>query len=133
MKSTAIDIDLYLKRLKLTPPCLPDLHALRILHFAHLFTVPYENLDIMAGLPFCLEEPALFEKIVLRRRGGFCYELNLLFAGLLRELGYPVEVLSAQIVNEDGRYGPEFGHPVLMVTLEQRWLADVGNARWFHL
>jgi N-hydroxyarylamine O-acetyltransferase len=44
-----------------------------------------------------------------------------------------VDLLSAQIVNEDGGYGPEFSHPVLLVTLQERWLADVGNARWFHL
>jgi N-hydroxyarylamine O-acetyltransferase len=109
------------------------METLHTLHFAHLSEVPYENLDIMAGLPFNLDEDALFEKIVLRRRGGFCYELNILFARLLRELGFKVDILAAWIAKEDGSFGPEFDHPVLLVTLKERWLADVGNSKWFHL
>src|SRR5262249_28228034 len=58
-------------------------------------------------------------------------ELNILFARLLREVGFQVELLSSQVANEDGVFGPEFGHPVALVTLEERWIADVGNSRWF--
>ncbi len=60
---------------------------LAALHRAHLATVPFENLDIHLKRPIRLDEAAFFEKVVLQRRGGFCYELNGLFARLLRTLG----------------------------------------------
>jgi N-hydroxyarylamine O-acetyltransferase len=63
---------------------------------------------------------------VRRRRGGFCYELNGLFAALLRELGFNVNMLSAGAANAEGIFGPDFDHMALMVTLDERWLADVG-------
>jgi len=64
--------------------------------------------------------------LVERRRGGFCYEANGLFAALLRTLGFNVTTLSAEVANPDGSFGPPFDHMTLMVSLEQRWLVDVG-------
>jgi N-hydroxyarylamine O-acetyltransferase len=61
-----------------------------------------------------------------QRRGGFCYELNGLFAWLLRELGFEVQLLSAGVMGAGGEFGPPFDHMALAVTLEERWLADVG-------
>jgi N-hydroxyarylamine O-acetyltransferase len=91
-----------------------------------MFAVPFENLSIHAGEPIVLEDGALFEKVVARRRGGFCYELNGLFAALLRALGFEVRMLSAAVMNPAGEFGPDFDHMALLVTLEERWLADVG-------
>ena len=88
--------------------------------------MPFENLSIHEGEPIVLNDDALFEKIVGRRRGGFCYELNGLFAALLRALGFEVAMLSAQVANARGEFGPDFDHMTLMVTLATRWLADVG-------
>jgi N-hydroxyarylamine O-acetyltransferase len=82
-------------------------------------------LDIHLGEPILLDEAHLFEKIVTNRRGGFCYELNGLFAALLRELGFKVDLLSARVY-ENGEYGPEFDHLTLRVQLDEDWLADVG-------
>jgi N-hydroxyarylamine O-acetyltransferase len=65
-------------------------------------------------------------KVVERRRGGFCYELNGLFAALLRALGFQVAMLSARVARADGTFSPDFDHMALAVTLEERWLADVG-------
>jgi N-hydroxyarylamine O-acetyltransferase len=76
--------------------------------------------------PIVLNDDALFEKIVLRRRGGFCYELNGLFAALLRSLGFEATMLSAEVANDKGEFGPPFDHLTLLVTLGERWLADVG-------
>ena len=73
-----------------------------------------------------LDDAALFEKIVRRQRGGFCYELNGMFAALLRSLGFKVTMLSAEVATGKGEFGPPFDHMTLMVTLEDRWLADVG-------
>ncbi|MCE7945709.1 MAG: arylamine N-acetyltransferase, partial [Chlorobi bacterium CHB1] len=92
---------------------------------AHLISVPFENLDIHLGRPIALEEEALYDKIVRQRRGGFCYELNGLFAVLLRELDFEVNLLSGRVM-ENGKFGPEFDHLTLIVQLEQRGLADVG-------
>jgi N-hydroxyarylamine O-acetyltransferase len=73
-----------------------------------------------------LDDDALFAKIVERRRGGFCYEANGLFAALLRELGFAVTMLSAEVARGDGQFSPAFDHMALVVKLEERWLADVG-------
>jgi N-hydroxyarylamine O-acetyltransferase len=120
----------YLKRINYSGPTAPTAETLRQLHVAHLQTVPFENLSIHSGEPIVLEDQALFEKIVVRRRGGFCYELNGLFASLLRTLGFGVLRLSARVANNQGEFGPEFDHMTLLVTAPDapqiRWLADVG-------
>jgi N-hydroxyarylamine O-acetyltransferase len=121
-----MDVQAYLNRINYDGPVVPTAETLRQLHLAHLLTVPFENLSIHAGEPIVLEDEALFGKIVDRRRGGFCYELNGLFAALLRALGFEVVMLSAQVANDDGGFSRDFDHMTLMVTLEERWLADVG-------
>ena len=106
--------------------------TLATLHLAHLRVVPFENLDIHLGRSIRLDEGELFEKIVRRRRGGFCYELNGLFAGLLDALGFEVSLLAAQFPREEGRTAPEFDHLTLLVRGrdgEATWLADVGVER----
>jgi len=126
-----MDVEAYLDRIEYKGERQPSARALRVLHRQHLFTVPFENLDIALGTPIRLSPPLLYEKIVLRRRGGFCYELNGLFAALLAHLGYRVHMLSAQVRHDDGRFGPEFDHMLLKVDLEQAWLADVGFGESF--
>jgi N-hydroxyarylamine O-acetyltransferase len=121
-----VDVSAYLDRIGYDGSLAPTADVLRQLHIAHLQTVPFENLSIHLGEPIILEENALFDKIVRRRRGGFCYELNGLFATLLRSLGFHVTMLSAGVANAQGEYSPDFDHMALMITLEDRWLADVG-------
>jgi len=116
----------YLERINYRGPLEPTAETLRRLHLAHLLAVPFENLSIHAGEPILLDDEALFDKIVARRRGGFCYELNGLFAALLRSLGFEVEMLSAAVMGRGGEYGPEFDHMALLVTAGERWLSDVG-------
>lgn len=88
--------------------------------------MPFENLDIPLGTPIVLDLDLIYEKIVARHRGGFCYELNGLFCALLRALGFRVEMLSARVRREDGGFGPEFDHMLLKVELDEPWLVDVG-------
>ena len=121
-----MDIKAYLERINYRGPLDPTAETLRALQVAHLLSVPFENLSIHAGEPVVLEDEALFDKIVGRRRGGFCYEANGLFAALLRGLGFGVAMLSAEVANAEGGFGPPFDHMALMVTLERRWLVDVG-------
>lgn len=121
-----VDIHAYLERIGYTGSLTPGPDVLRDLQLAHLYTVPFENLSIHAREPIVLDDEALFEKIVRRRRGGFCYEANGLFAALLRTLGFDVVMLSAGVAHATGGFSPEFDHMALMVTLDERWLVDVG-------
>jgi N-hydroxyarylamine O-acetyltransferase len=116
----------YLDRIGYDGPLDATPDTLRRLHHAHLLAVPYENLDIHLGRPIVLDVDRLFDKVVRRRRGGFCYELNGLFAWLLGELGFDVAMVSARVANERGELSPEFDHMALLVRLDRTWLADVG-------
>lgn len=116
----------YLKRINYDGPLEPTAETLRRLQVAHLLAVPFENLSIHSAEPITLDDEALFRKIVERQRGGFCYELNGLFAALLRALGFEVKMLSAQVADDEGGFGPDFDHMTLMVTIGERWLVDVG-------
>ncbi|TFB10035.1 arylamine N-acetyltransferase, partial [Candidatus Marinimicrobia bacterium MT.SAG.4] len=101
-----MDIEAYLERIGYRGSRTPSVQTLRDMQLVHLLTVPFENLSIHAGEPIVLEDDALFEKIVARRRGGFCYELNGLFAALLRALGFNVSMLSARVANGNGDFTP---------------------------
>ena len=124
-----MDVSDYLRRIKYEGALEPRFSTLRGLHLAHLYAVPFENLDVHLGNRITLDLDALFEKIVVRRRGGFCYELNGLFAWLLMQMGFAVTHLSASDAHGDD-FGPKFDHLTLLVQdpndTTQRWLADVG-------
>lgn len=98
--------------------------TLRALHRAHLLTIPFENHDIHLHRRIVLDEAALFEKIVVNKRGGFCYELNGLFAGLLRQMGFDVTIFSANVLH--GGIPAAIDHLALLVQLDERWIVDVG-------
>ena len=119
----------YLARIGVPGPLVLDAEALRDLHRAHLMAVPFENLSIHLGEPISLDEADLVDKIVSRRRGGFCYELNGAFACLLERLGAQVRRVAARVYGDDGPPGPPFDHLALVVRLPDGtgpWLADVG-------
>jgi N-hydroxyarylamine O-acetyltransferase len=127
----------YLERIGYSGSTEPSAETLRALHRAHMFAVPFENLDIHLGRPIVCDEARFLHKIVNERRGGFCYELNGAFAALLRALGFQVTLLSARVTGADGGTdGPDFDHLTLRVDLpnpvahgltsEVPWLADVG-------
>ena len=119
-------IKAYLERINYRGSIAPTAETLRDLQVAHLLSVPFENLSIHANEPVVLNDESLFTKIVANRRGGFCYELNGLFAALLRALGFNVTMLSAGVARAEGDFGRDFEHMALLVSLEQRWLVDVG-------
>ncbi len=119
-------IKAYLERINYRGSIAPTAETLRDLQLAHLQTVPFENLSIHANEPVVLDDESLFTKIVANRRGGFCYELNGLFAALLRALGFNVTMLSAGVAGAEGDFGRDFEHMALLVSLDERWLVDVG-------
>jgi len=118
----------YLRRIAVSPPVTADAATVRRLHRAHQIAVPFENLSIHLSEPISLEEDDLVDKIVRRRRGGFCYELNGLFALLLEALGASVTRVAARVHGDSG-FGPPFDHLALIVRPADGsgpWLADVG-------
>ena len=131
-----LNLAAYLDRIGYSGSTEPSAETLRALHRAHMFSVPFENLDIHLGRPIVCDEARFLHKIINERRGGFCYELNGAFAALLRALGFQVTLLSARVARADGSTdGPEFDHLTLRVDLPDSaagltsdvpWLADVG-------
>src|SRR5580704_1224941 len=121
-----MNVPAYLARISYNGSLEPTAETLSRLHLAHLYAVPFENLDIHLGRKITCDESRFFHKIVGLHRGGFCYELNGAFASLLRELGFRVTLLSARVAREDGSASPDFDHLALRVDLDQPWLADVG-------
>ncbi len=115
----------YLKRIRYEGNTEPNLATLSAMQRAHITAVPFENLDIIRRERLRFDVDSLFEKIVTRRRGGFCYELNTLFGALLEDLGFTVTLISA-CVAVDGGFGPHFDHMALLVHLNGTWLVDVG-------
>jgi N-hydroxyarylamine O-acetyltransferase len=118
----------YLRRIGVPRPGQADAAALRVLHRAHQMTVPFENLSIHLAEPISLDPGALIDKIVTRRRGGFCYELNGAFALLLQALGAEVTRVAARVHGETA-LGPPLDHLALVVRPADGsgpWLADVG-------
>lgn len=116
----------YLRRIDYHGPLTQDRAVLSALQWAHLTHIPYENLDILAGIPLSLKPMDLFQKIVIDHRGGYCFELQGLFKELLKVLGFSVEQYAARFLDE----GPAVQmrrHRVLVVTIDsQRYLVDVG-------
>lgn len=130
-----LDLSAYLKRIGL-PGALaadgtPTLDALRALQRAHVTAIPFENLEIMSGRPIRLDLPGLQDKLVRRRRGGYCYEHVSLFAAAAERLGFTVVGPHARVTL--GALGPRPAtHALLHVTIpgvEGAWVCDVGFGR----
>jgi N-hydroxyarylamine O-acetyltransferase len=121
-----VDLERYLARIGFAGTPRVDVDTLRRLHRAHLDAIPYENLDVQLGRPVSLELPRVYEKIVERRRGGWCYEMCGLFGWAIGEIGFPVTRVAggvARAIFGDFSVG---NHLVLRVDLERTYLADVG-------
>lgn len=120
-----MDLKAYLERIGYTGEVAPNLDTLRGMHRAHFFNVPFENLDIKRGVRIEVDEAVNFDKIVTRRRGGFCLELTGLFARALRQFGFTVDVIGARVLAE-GHLSHPMSHMTLIVHLNGDWIADVG-------
>jgi N-hydroxyarylamine O-acetyltransferase len=122
-----MNIEAYLARIGLREPVEPDLEGLRALHRAHLLAIPYENLDVQLGRPVTIARPPIFDKIVTRRRGGWCYEMNGLLGWALGELGFKVTRATGAVMREAAGEVNAGNHLVLKVELDDGlYLADVG-------
>ena len=128
----SIDIDAYLARIDVHNPLDPTAQTLHTLVAAHTRTIPFENLDPLLGIPVVdLSARALTEKLVFRRRGGYCYEHNALMRYALEAVGFDVRPLTGRVVWMLGADAPVPArtHHVLSVTVPDtgvEYLVDVG-------
>jgi N-hydroxyarylamine O-acetyltransferase len=122
-----MQLQAYLDRIGFEGTPRPDLDTLTRLHRGHLYAVPYENLDVQLGRPVTRDPAAAFDKIVRRRRGGWCYEMNGLLGWALDEIGFSLTRLAGgvhRMVRGDEVVG---NHLVLLVDLAgEPWIADTG-------
>lgn len=119
-----MDVDGYLERIGITGPVEPTLDNLERLQRAHLTAVPFENLDVFARRGVQTEDDWTVDKLVVRRRGGWCFELNGAFSALLTALGYQVKRVAADVLY--GNVYPMPTHHSIEVMLDRPYLVDVG-------
>jgi N-hydroxyarylamine O-acetyltransferase len=126
----SFDLNAYLERIGLRGPLATSLDTLATVQWAHLQTVPFENLEIRPlHREIRLDDASLFDKIVNRRRGGFCYELNGLLSQALEAIGFGATIVSVQFVHDDATLSPLFDHMALIVSVpgeQDRFVVDVG-------
>jgi len=120
-----MNIKLYFERIKYEGLIDTTFGVLSKLQELHLMNVPFENLDIQNNIKIDFDN--LFNKIVVCKRGGFCYELNGLFYQLLKEIGFTAKMVSARVYTSKKSYSAEFDHMALIISIkDDHYLVDVG-------
>lgn len=122
-----MDISAYFARIGFDGSPKPDLATLDALHRRHAGAIPFENLDVQLGRTGTTDIAPAFEKLVTRRRGGWCYEQNGLFGWVLGQIGFDVVRIGAGVTRETAGDSQMGNHLCLLVRLDDaEWLADVG-------
>jgi len=121
----------YFERIGFGGSAAPTLETLNALHERHVHSVPFENLDVQLGRPLTVDIDAAFDKIVVRRRGGWCYEQNGLFGRVLEEIGFKVERVAGAVMRQARGNEAAFGDHLLLLVQDpgepgRRLLVDVG-------
>jgi N-hydroxyarylamine O-acetyltransferase len=126
-----MDIDRYLERINSLNLKEYSVQNLFRLQKNHLLNIPFENLDVHLGIQIECNLEKIYDKIVVKKRGGFCCELNYLFSWLLKQLGYNVNILSCKAYRAKSNFWtPWFGHAILMINMnESNFLVDVGYSQ----
>lgn len=125
---TSIDLEAYFARVGFRADAAPTLATLQALQFGHVSSIPFENLSPLLGEAVPLDPASLQDKLVRRRRGGWCFEHNLLFTHVLRAIGFDVRTLAARVRwNVPPQVTTPRSHCLLLVDLpEGPHIADVG-------
>ena len=128
-----MDIDAYLKRINCVGLKEVSLANLKQLHANHLLNIPFENYSIALDEHVNMDLEWIYNKLVNRHRGGFCFELNQAFAWLLRTLGYEITLVASHaFVQSTQAYLPWFSHVAILTRLDGRvYLTDVGMSSSF--
>lgn len=125
MSTYKFDRDAYLQRLNYTGKITPSVEALKALHHAQLYTIPFENFDIQLERSIDLDPETVFNKLIRNKRGGYCYELNGLFLMSLKEFGFDARALLGRVHVTGAPSGR--GHQIELVTIQgKQYIADVG-------
>ncbi len=119
-------LDRYFERIGYGERVDPTVEVLRAIHRAHLLAIPYENFDVHLGRPLRLELERFYAKLVADRRGGWCYEMNGLLAWALEAIGFRVRMVSGTVGRDARGDRAEGNHLVLLIDLDQPWVADTG-------
>lgn len=125
----SLQLHRYLRRIGYGGPLSPTRQTLHNLHRHHLLAIPFENIDVQLGMVPSLDPDDIFEKIVKRERGGWSFEMNLLFAWVLRQVGIKADVIGARVGKPVA--GAPIDHVALIVHLDEPYLADVGFGNGF--
>ncbi|MEO6394974.1 MAG: arylamine N-acetyltransferase [Devosia sp.] len=126
--SQEANLDAYLKRLNFSGSIAPVAETLALLHQLHPAAIPFENLDPLMELPVRLQLSDLEQKLIVERRGGYCFEHNLLFKAVLEAMDFTVKPLAARVLWGHGEDEERpLNHMVLAVETDgTEYLADVG-------
>jgi N-hydroxyarylamine O-acetyltransferase len=127
-RSDRLDLDAYLRRIRVSGPLEPGGSTLAVLHRAHVGAIPFENLDVILGRGVDVDLEQVQDKLVGRSRGGYCYEHATLFGAVLERVGFQVDRILARTGDPLDQPRPR-SHMVLLVSAPatgERWLADVG-------
>ena len=125
MISNNFDLKSYFSRTGFQGSASADFETLKSLMRCQLFSVPFENIDVQAGKIVSLVPEDIYTKIVERGRGGYCYEVNGLFAMVLEALGFSFQLVAARPMTYPVRRPKT--HMAIIVTLDgQQWLCDLG-------
>lgn len=121
-----MDLRRYLDRIGFEGAPRADLDALTRIHRGHLNSIPYENLDVLLGRKLDFDLDRIFDKLVTRHRGGWCYEMNGLMSWALEEIGFKLTRMAGGVHRTHLGDFIIGNHLVLLVHLDQDYLADVG-------
>ncbi len=125
MKADNFDLNGYFERIGYHGNARPDIRCVGEIMRRHLYTVPFENLDVLAGKGISLKPEDIVDKIVHRQRGGYCFEVNGLFAMALEALGIPYRFIGCRPMTIPARRPRT--HMALLAMLDgDEWLCDVG-------
>ena len=126
--SHEVNLKKYAERIGFRGDFRPDYETLAVIQKGHSTHIPFENLDVMQDLPINIDLPSLEDKLVNRRRGGYCFEQNGLLLGVLQQIGFEVTPLSARVrLGAERDYTPARTHLFLRIDLDgETWLVDAG-------
>lgn len=121
-----MELQAYLDRIGYQGAVAPTRECLVAIHRCHALAVPYENLDVQLGLPVSQDIGAIYDKIVTRRRGGWCYEMNGLLGWALSQAGFDVQRVTGGVFRRERGDAALGNHLVLLVHLDRTYVADLG-------
>lgn len=119
-----MNLSAYLERINIFKDVSTNIEDLKLIQKQHLLTVPFENLDIHLYNHINLSQEKLFDKIVYKKRGGICYELNYLLSTILKQIGFQIVLLGGKVLSENGTF-----HDHLFIKVDingDEFLVDVG-------